>query len=323
MAPAPRTRVPKGEVVTDPQDNIGDAEETLMDIDEETSKPKHDAVEKLASGDQPGQRKKSNGTDIASSPKLSSLLRRASANQNDPNAKSKRVDNPEVLEHLKHLGPSNLASKPRTTRYSSVKIKPGGITFADATAKDTPNGARSIVISPSSKAVAGGVGEGLVGSAGKDAKDGVHFLQVGYGSMDRPQSSKPQSPETSNKGVQVKVDSESSSPKPQRSRSGSNRSVSTIGSLQNHPPVRTRTARSGSITENIIESGGIRKVVLDVSSSSEEGQGGSNSPKNDTANNKSETSGQNGKGKSDKKKRRKKRKQGQSNDESTPLLNRD
>jgi metal transporter CNNM len=45
----------------------------------------------------------------------------------------------DLREHLKHLGPSNAASKPRATKYTSVKIKPGVGTIPEN--KSTTTGA--------------------------------------------------------------------------------------------------------------------------------------------------------------------------------------
>jgi len=61
----------------------------------------------------------------------------------------------EIREHLKHLGPSNLASRPRQTRYNTVKIKRAG---------NSPSR------SPQTQ-------------SHLDAKDGAHALQAGYGTL--------------------------------------------------------------------------------------------------------------------------------------------
>ena len=39
-----------------------------------------------------------------------------------------------MKEHLKHLGPSNAASRPKATKYTSVKIKPGVGTIPEGAA---------------------------------------------------------------------------------------------------------------------------------------------------------------------------------------------
>jgi metal transporter CNNM len=109
--------------------------------------------------------------------------------------------------------------------------------------------------------------ENLLSPAGKAASDGVHALQQGYGSMSHTASSTPR-------------ESRSSGHSPSRPEHGrferhySDRSRDNLESLDqhNHSPARAKRSmtRSGSITENIIEAGGIRKVVLETHSSSGE-----------------------------------------------------
>merc|ERR1711939_605664 len=50
------------------------------------------------------------------------FLRRASSGM-DGNTIAVRGNMNDMREHLKHLGPSNLASRPKSTRYNTVKIK--------------------------------------------------------------------------------------------------------------------------------------------------------------------------------------------------------
>jgi len=183
----------------------------------------------------------------------------------------------DMREHLKHLGPSNLASRPKTTRYNTVKIKPGNIAHRNSISeepyRDNP-----------STAIQGGEGEGLLRSAGKEASDGVQAVQQHYGSFDH--SSLPRSPELSNKSVQANFDGPSETPvstkdstsRPSTGRVGSaENSSDTLGSLPSKEgspgPLKRRVARSGSITENIIDSGGVRKVVLETNSSSDADDG--------------------------------------------------
>jgi len=117
----------------------------------------------------------------------------------------------------------------------------------------------------------GGEGEGLLKSAGKDASDGVQALKQGYGST---HIASPPSQDKIPSSIQA-----GSNNRP-ISRTGSTgsgvnsaRSSDTLGSLNsrhsNSPNFRRKgTARSGSITENIFETGGVRKVVLETNSSS-------------------------------------------------------
>jgi metal transporter CNNM len=126
----------------------------------------------------------------------------------------------------------------------------------------------------------GGEGEGLLRSGGSDAKDGVQALQQGYGSISRSLAGPPKtvSQTDSYSGMPLVVDGTSKSKSPERgalsrhSSQDSGRSSDTLGSLHSGSYGAQRkkgVARSGSITENIIEAGGVRKVVLETNSSSD------------------------------------------------------
>ena len=90
----------------------------------------------------------------------------------------------EIREHLKHLGPSNLASRPRQTRYTSVKIKRSGNSPSRSAQTDLESGhsASESQRFSGSTGLQGGIGAGLV-SSGADAKDGAHALKLGYGTI--------------------------------------------------------------------------------------------------------------------------------------------
>ncbi|KAL9638151.1 MAG: hypothetical protein Q9164_001745 [Protoblastenia rupestris] len=280
MTPAPKSRVPKGEFVTDPDDTLADGEENLIDMEEEQKDP-HQAMRRTPTTD--GHPLKANGSrpDMGASPKRSSYFRRTSSVQNssDREISQKKPMNPEMREHLKHLGPSNLASRPRSTRYNTVKIKPGAGSLVEGTKlQDTSETPRA-----DSTAAQGGVGAGLVNSAGKDAKDGVLAVQAGYGSIE---AGSPPSPKNSRRGKVVahaeqdalksRQTSNNDDDKPTRTSRGN--SQSTIGSMHSGGKSPTRvmkrgTARSGSITENIVDAGGIKKTVLEMTSSSDDPEG--------------------------------------------------
>ncbi len=277
------------------------------------------------------------------SPKANPFMRRTSsvAESSDRDTVNKGMNG---SEKLKQLGPSNLASRPRQTRYNTVKIKPGGGSLGEAAVKaqeaqDTPR-TQSISAAPQ-----GGVGEGLLNSAGKDAKDGVLAIQAGYGSMDRTPPRTPQQPETSSKGVQANKDGPvgqdspeagrsrpDASERPIASRTDTAQSHSTIGSLPSRngskSPNRKRpVARSGSITENIVDAGGFKKVVLETTSSSDDTEEvASGTPGDEVAEEQKENhkpSEGNEAATSSKKKRRRKRKKGGRDSEETPLLDRE
>ena len=254
-----------------------------------------------------------------------------------------------MRDHLKFLGPSNLASRPRTTRYQTVKIKPGGgFAVEDGETLLKPNSSPKPSIEEAKNkwinyGPEGGEGASLLNSAGKDAKDGVQAVQAGYGSIVSP--TEDQGRELfGGKGVPKATVLFSTRPQP-AGRNESDRSHSTVGSL---PDSRARSsrahqgvARSGSITENVIHAGGVRKVVLETTSSSDDGAesaeksgGRSECAIAESSNNKS---GENSSTKiemaiaessTDKKKRRRKKKKTSGKEtstddrENTPLLDR-
>ncbi|MCJ1444496.1 MAG: hypothetical protein MMC23_004998 [Stictis urceolatum] len=324
MAPSPRTRVPKGEVVTDPVDNAAEGEENLMDVNGKKAQPTRPSHLRRFVTEAPPltDRKLSTGS-LSHSPKATFFLRRTSSNvgRNEAGLVSKRADASDIREHLKHLGPSNLASRPRQTRYTQVKIKPGHP--ADS-AKTKPHEQPPSISIATPAPMSGGVGEGLVSSAGKDAKDGVQALHAGYGTLDRPRTS-PSPNDTKNKGIQVNEDTPAQSRAQSRTKAERQNSSSTIGSLPESKPREStpfsRAARSGSITENIIESGGIKKVVLEMTSSSEETQAEESGPASGAENDNGGQEAESGKAK---KKRRRKRRNGDGDangdSESQPLL---
>ena len=290
LAPAPRTRVPKGEIVQ-PESPVATAHEgELVDVNEsETLSPQDVQRVKTLDGSM-----KPKAVDQNGSPRQNSLPLRRRSSATD--SKAHRYRAAEAREHLKHLGPSNLASRPKATRWNTVKIKPASALGAPGKRADdsghrTPS--QPETSEPANNAQ-GDVGEVVVASGGKDASDGVQAFHLSYGSLS-PTKSRPNT--SSSKGVQADTgdltdvtnghdaidgDRESSNQRGRDSthpRGRDERSRSTIRSLPkpNLSPtyLHTGPARSGSITENIIDANGIRKVVLETtsSSSSEEGEG--------------------------------------------------
>ncbi|KAH8722991.1 hypothetical protein GQ44DRAFT_711165 [Phaeosphaeriaceae sp. PMI808] len=278
MAPAPRARVPKGKVITDSVRKP--SEHALIETDE-IVEPNDDAPRKLSLPEMSGN-----------VPVKSFMMRRRSSG-NKGSIEQLRSDDPEMYEHFKHLGPSNLANRPNPTRINTVKIKPGNTTAVPDIPQTIPENTRpsssqSAVVMQNSHAYEGGVGEGLLSSAGREASDGVHSVAVGYGTMaangDRMSWKSGRSglknaeealisPKSiGNEDGELVVDN--------RTHNGGSRprtrSVSTIASLRSirsrstSPPVRRHTARSGSISENIIDVNGVKKIVLETTSSSDE-----------------------------------------------------
>ena len=277
MAPAPKARVQKGHVLENPDPTAPNVpEDHLIDLTEGGTPLKRSVT---ANGD----RNPSPAT-FGTSPKTTTFMRRSSGGADGlPIAVRGTVD--DMREHLKHLGPSNLASRPKTTRYSTVKIKSGHGPVRSDSRTESSMIHDPIVEEPyrDHPAPQGGEGEGLLKSAGRDASDGVQALQQGYGSFSQKS---PDSPGRFTKN-EIYVDGEargsalslnkarsSKSPDagpPSRQDSNDSGSSDTLGTLNGSSSRKKRgNARSGSITENIIEAGGIRKVVLETNSSSDD-----------------------------------------------------
>lgn len=269
MAPAPKAKVHKGQLLKNSNDPVVHLpEDQLIDITEDATRIEN--KRRVTNGDSPHS-----AAAFGSSPKTT-FLRRSSSGA-DGHAIMVRGNANDMREHLKHLGPSNLASRPKTTRYQSVKIKPGFPGRHGSTVESTGY-SRSIIEEPyeDNPALHAGEGEGLLKSAASHAKDGVQAVQQGYGSMNYSSSPKNgganvyhANGSTSEARPTSRKSSKDRSP-PSFVRRDSDRSSDTIGSLQSGvSPTRRRkgTARSGSITENIRESGGFQKVVLETTSS--------------------------------------------------------
>ena len=329
MTPAPKSRVPKGQIVEDPDDTIAEGQENLIDVGDD-QKEVHPGMKRAPTVD--GHTLQINGhQDIPISPQRASQLRRTSSVQNtsDRETTQKKPMHPDIREHLKHLGPSNPASRPRTTRYNTVRIKPGAGASADehrasvdATASERRPSSIAGQGGASATAAQGGVGAGLLSSAGKDAKDGVLALQAGYGSIP---SGSPPSPKNSRRGPLVAYAEEearkSKSRSSARSRTDSHSTVDSLRSGITSPgPRRKGTARSGSITENIVDTGGIKKTVLELTSSSEdpERSGEASAQNGEQSKGMSDQGQQDNEARSGKKKRRRKKKK--RDGENEPLL---
>lgn len=206
-----------------------------------------------------------------------------------------RSDDPDIREHLKHLGPSNAATRPKSTRIPTVKIKPGII--PTTIPENAPKPSDGVFTDPSED-TQGHVGEGSLPSAGREASDGVHSVVVGYGTMapermswksgnsrlrptDEDVPTSPKSGAASpTEHTKLVIDNlgdrhEEQSEEPTAAKRRS-QSISTVGSLRSirsrstSPPKKRHTARSGSISENIVDVNGVKKIVLETTSSSDE-----------------------------------------------------
>ncbi|EAU33830.1 conserved hypothetical protein [Aspergillus terreus NIH2624] len=264
MTPAPRARVPKGKIVEEPPMLPPQTQGKLVDVDGDTDHASSD-------------RRRSS----VEAPLPRFQIRKQMSDKNSDSVEgwfTQRGATDEIREHLKHLGPSNLASRPRQTRYQSVKIKRANAASPTrSTQTDMDSGqstSDSHLLSSNSTGLTGGIGAGLVHS-GMDARDGAYALRMGYGSTgthkvtdtgiqtkDLPTLSIPEAvheEQDEHPAIPSAAVSEESTESPalnvDRPKTGS--------SYQHQGP-----ARSGSITEQVIDVNGIRKVVLHTTSTS-------------------------------------------------------
>lgn len=240
------------------------------------------------------------------------LMRRKSSNASDSaigdvtTALKMRSNVDDIREHLKHLGPSNAASKPKPTRYTSVKIKPGVGTIPENRA--TTVGADARPRSSDTRASSEQKTEiSALLTKKNGASDGVAALQAGYGTGDdvpgraRGLSESDQmTPQEASKLAREYTTSPPAASLPPRadhaSRSNDFLKVppktktrseveeeDQVGEMETPSRDRSksrRMARSGSITETTVDVGGMKKVVLETNTSSEDdvsptGQSGS------------------------------------------------
>lgn len=323
MAPAPRHKYPRINL-TSATPKASNAELIKIAEDEPIDSK---ALARTKSNEDANGRdvRRSSGVSVHMNPRLSSKA---------------NID--EVKEHLKHLGPSNLASRPKTTRYASVKIKPGASDAQEHRDASRDAERRTPVrrISESTTEYAGGIGEGLIPSGGKVASDAVQALATGYGAISTSPSDR--RPNSANKSIQADLIERDHSPPRERQNllrpsAKTNQSHDTINDL----PDRNRSkspiymhrgpARSGSITENIIDTNGIRKVVLNMTSSSEsDDENEASTSKRQSPTNSQDDQSKSNKGgnghidpdhsATSKKKRRRRKKDKKGSDESEPLL---
>lgn len=274
MAPAPKSRAQHGHITGHPETpTVHEPEDYLIDLSEGVPIAKKPTNE---------VRSESPAAVFGTSPKTTFLKR---GNSGDGHNIAVRGNINDMREHLKHLGPSNLASKPKTTRYNSVKIKTTPSRSVSSRQDSYAPQESPIIEVPYSDEIQGGEGEGLLRSGGQEAKDGVQALQQGYGSIPRSSPLKTMEQQTDGARdnsitIENRPKSGNSSDRPKTGKSermivtrqdsqASGKSSDTLASLQEggFPAIKKGVARSGSITENIIESGGFRKVVLETTSS--------------------------------------------------------
>ncbi|KAK1146280.1 cell agglutination protein Mam3 [Aspergillus melleus] len=268
MTPAPKSRVPKGRIVEEPPMlSSHPTQGTLVDVEAEGR----------------GRRQSEGRRSSVEAPLPRFQLRRQ---QLDKGADSpdgwvtQRGTTDEIREHLKHLGPSNLASRPRHTRYQSVKIKRAGgsptrsgQTDGDSALSTSGSGHRR-ASSLGLPGTSGGIGAGLLQSGGLDARDGAHALRLGYDTMSHPPATDTATQTKDGSGISIPeaVNEEQD----EYGRSAGSSAAISIWSSDSRSRDRLKAtsyqhqgpARSGSITEQVVDVNGIRKVVLHTTSTS-------------------------------------------------------
>lgn len=225
---------------------------------------------------------KSDTRELSSSPRTTAtlLMRRSSAGVDGrlmDGTVPVRANFEDIKEHLKHLGPSNPASNPKGTKSTTVKIKPGIVVHQQ----------------PRAASVAGDIIEEAVHDEGDETtgllrpkatgKDGIRALHQSYGAVSTGDITS--EPIENGKTIRIKIDDADARALADEATQTSAHSskadlihfepetgnedeiaspASDIG-----PYGRQSYVRSGSITENVVESRGIRKVVLETTSSNE------------------------------------------------------
>lgn len=210
------------------------------------------------------------------------LMRRSSTGQDGQMVHTTvplKANYEEIRGHLKHLGPSNPASNPKSTKVAAVKIKPG-------TAPPPRSSSVATDIATDMPGAHDGIDERTsLLRPHMDGKDGIQALHQSYNTSPLSTNVLPESVQPK---LALPTDGEErdtqtkSSVGPAESNVPIVGSTSSVGSLQSHPSNSALAAerrqtkrgyvRSGSITENVIEAGGVRKVVLEATSSGDEGE---------------------------------------------------
>lgn len=237
----------------------------------------------------------SQARDRSGSPLSTLLLRRSSAGIDGRMENvSVRASFDDIKQHLKHLGPSNPASNPKTTRSTTVKIKPGIVVHEQPRSSSTAEEVIPEVPQDEEEDETTSLLRGKL-----IPKDGAHALATSYGaagagplsrSFDNSQPSAPliNTTDSTNQEDQATQTSAHASTtnlpataarierelRTKTSGSGKSSSGSEADLLES--PVgpyghkKSLFARSGSITEQVVETRGIKKTVLETTSSNED-----------------------------------------------------
>lgn len=293
MAPAPKARFHRRSSQSGRPDlelTDGKSSEDTKVGDEE-SHENDDGAKKHLAVNESGQPR-----DRAGSPLSTLLMRRSSAGidgrmENVP----VRASFDDIKQHLKHLGPSNPASNPKTTRSTTVKIKPGIVVheqppshipieqaIAEAPHDEDDDERTSLLrgkITPKDGAHAlassyGATGAGILSRSVETSQPKLPQIQTTDTAPKEDQATQTSAhPSTTNLPAVVTTETSDRELRSKKSSSGKSTSGSEHDYLDSPGPYGSKKglfARSGSITEQVVETRGIKKTVLGTTSSNED-----------------------------------------------------
>ncbi|KAK4162871.1 putative transporter [Cladorrhinum sp. PSN259] len=223
---------------------------------------------------------------LSSSPKLATLMMRRGSSGIDGQSITVpvRANFEDIRQHLKHLGPSNPATNPKNTRSTTVKIKPGtGVQGVSRAALVEGTNGETVLVEEEEE---GDETTSLLRPQ-VTGKDGIQALHQTYGSGSPTVTVQLATPADGELPTLTLDTAEPATLTPskrspteahngevttgQRSVSSSDSMHSARNDTFNNNLVPKRgNVRSGSITENIVESRGVRKVVLETTSSNDD-----------------------------------------------------
>lgn len=293
MAPAPKARYQRrpshsGKPVADGDDGKS-SEDTKVG---EENTPQNDDSRRPALNPVSDASK---GRDRSGSPMTSTLLLRRSSAGVDGRMENVpvpvRASFDDIKQHLKHLGPSNRASNPKVTRSTTVKIKPGVVVHEQPRSHSVAEEVIPEVPRYEEEEPEGDETTSLLKGA-ITPKDGVHALAQSYGatgtaafsrSLDNSTPSFPQMKTADTTKQEDQATQTSAHPSttdlpaaastvPELRTQKSTSSNSETEQPESNPYGHRNSlfARSGSITEQVVETRGIRKTVLGTTSSNED-----------------------------------------------------
>lgn len=284
MAPAPKARFQRrsshsGKPYTDGEDGKSSEDTKIGEEDTLQNDSHRPALNPVSDA--------SKGRDRSGSPMTSTLLLRRSSAGVDGRMENVpvRASFDDIKQHLKHLGPSNRASNPKITRSTTVKIKPGVVVHEHPSSHSVADEVIPEVPRYEEEEPEGDETTSLLRGA-ITPKDGVHALAQSYGatgaaalsrSLDTSAPSVPQlktadTTQLEDQATQTSAHASTTdlttAPRAPKSNSSSSETEHPESSPYGHR--KGLFARSGSITEQVVETRGIRKTVLGMTSSNED-----------------------------------------------------